>query len=193
MSQRVLYIHGFMSSPLSYKTQQTKQYIEKFYPDIEYYCPQLSVSPQLAIKQLESLIEQYHDDQWYILGSSLGGYYASHLAEKYQLLAVLINPAVKPYELLTDYIGVQQTYHTGETVEVKKSFMNELKLLEQTTITKKNYLVMVQTGDEVLDYQQAVEKYQGCQLIVQPNGDHSFINFQEMYPDIVRFFNLLHT
>lgn len=200
MSVHILYIHGFNSSPLSYKAQATKAYLADTYPDITYHCPQLAVSPQQAIEQLTTLIEkslvedslrgETSDTTWYLLGSSLGGYYASFLSEKYGFKAVLINPAVKPYLLLTDYLGEQKNYHTGEAVVIKKSFMDELKKHEQINLTKKNYLVMLQTGDEVLDYRQAEEKYHGCQLVLEQGGDHSFVNYQQHLTHIMRFFQL---
>ncbi|MGJ8692829.1 MAG: YqiA/YcfP family alpha/beta fold hydrolase [Thalassotalea sp.] len=189
----ILYIHGFKSSPLSFKAEQTRLFIEQAYPDFHYHCPQLDISPKIAVEQLATLIEQsgpIASQHWYLIGSSLGGYYASYLAEKYGLKAALINPAVKPYDLLVDYIGEQKSYHSTQVLDVKASYMDDLKNIEQLNITKKNYLVMVQTGDEVLDYQQATEKYQQCQLVIEQGGDHSFINFQEHLPDIMRFFEL---
>lgn len=184
----LLYIHGFNSSPQSYKAELTKAFLVTEQAKINYICPQLAIRPASAIAQLNRLIQARSDDTWYIIGSSLGGYYASYLAEKYQLKAVLVNPAVKPYELLMDHLGEQENYHTGERVNIEASFMDELKVIEQTHLTKKNYRVMLQTDDEVLDYQQAEKKYQGCQLVIEQGGDHSFINFQAHLPDIMRFF-----
>lgn len=191
----ILYIHGFNSSPLSYKAQATQQYLSAYFSGakvkVQYHCPQLDVSPKKAMAQLELLINSDNEQaRWCLIGSSLGGYYASFLAEKYDLKAVLVNPAVKPYELLVDYIGEQETYHTAEKVIIKPSFMDELKEQEQQQITKKNYMVMLQTGDEVLDYQQAELEYAECKLIVEPGGDHSFTDFQQHLPNIMRFFEL---
>ena len=129
------------------------------------------------------------------MGSSLGGYFAGYLAEKYQTAAVLINPAIKPFELLEDYIGQQENPYTGIVYQVTRAHMAELKAIEPKTPTfdskqKNNYLVMVQTGDEVLDYQQAVEKYQYSHLIVEQGGDHSFIDFDEKLPMITDFLQL---
>ena len=195
MKRNVLYIHGFNSSPLSIKAEQTRQYLVENYPGINYHCPQLATTPQEAVSQLETIIERGggKDNAWYLIGSSLGGYFASYLTEKLQCMAVLVNPAIKPYELLHDYLGEQVNPYTEEVFQVTEEHMVQLKAIEQRAPTKNNqqknnYLVMVQTGDEVLNYQQAVEKYQFCQLIVQEGGDHSFINFDQCLAGICDFF-----
>lgn len=194
MKKNILYIHGFNSSPLSLKAEQTRQYIKDNHPSINFYCPQLATSPDEAIAQLKRLIEQKTKDNcWYLIGSSLGGYFASFLSEKYHFPAVLVNPAIKPYELLNDYLGEQTNPYTNITYQVTVSHIQQLKNLEQAAPSihsseKNNYLVMIQTADEVLNYQQAEEKYQYCQLIVQEGGDHSFVGFDKLLPEIVDFF-----
>jgi len=196
MKKNVLYIHGFNSSPLSIKAEQTRQYLARNFPDVGYYCPQLATTPCEAIEQLSQIIEQSEVDcQWYLVGSSLGGYFSSYLAEKFDCRAVLVNPAITPYELLHDYIGEQVNPYTEEVYQVTEDHIEQLKVLEQSapqidSQQKNNYLVMVQTGDEVLNYQQAVEKYQHCRLIVQEGGDHSFISFDKCLPSISDFFQL---
>ncbi|GAA6172184.1 esterase [Colwellia sp. KU-HH00111] len=204
MQTNILFIHGFNSSPLSHKAELTRQYFQQYYPSINFICPQLATSPKAAILQLESIIEDAtplgtHDGpkatQWLLIGSSLGGYFASYLANTYQLAVVLINPAIKPYELLEDYIGEQKNPYTGITYQVTTEHMHDLKMIEQSAPNideqqKNNYLVMVQTGDEVLDYQQAVEKYQHCRLIIEQGGDHSFVGFETKLPIIADFLQL---
>lgn len=186
----LLYIHGFNSSPQSMKAKLTKAYFAKHHSNVKVHFPQLLSSPNAAIAQLEAIIDSNGNSTWLIMGSSLGGYFSTYLAEKYKAQAVLINPAVKPYELLSDIIGEQINPYTQERYQVKEQHIVDLQLLEQENISKNNYLVMVQTGDEVLDYQQAVEKYQHCQLVVQKGGDHSFIDYETMLPEIAVFFNL---
>lgn len=204
VQKNILYLHGFNSSPLSIKAEQTRQYFHQHFPDINFVCPQLATSPSEAILQLEAIIESDKEPsakgevsrrQWFLIGSSLGGYFASYLANKYQLRAVLINPAIKPFELLEEYIGEQTNPYTDITYQVTTQHMQALKAIEQNAPNfddqqKNNYLVMVQTGDEVLDYQQAVEKYQHCRLIVEPGGDHSFIGFDKKLPIIAAFLQL---
>jgi len=195
MQKNILYIHGFNSSPLSIKAEQTRQYFQQHFPSINFFCPQLATSTNEAILQLESIIEDSKKDVWLLIGSSLGGYFATYLANKYQVPAVLINPAIKPFDLLEDYIGEQKNPYTNVVYQVTKQHMLDLKAIEQSAPSidnaqKNNYLVMVQTGDEVLDYQQAVEKFQHCRLIVEEGGDHSFIGFDEKLPIVADFFQL---
>jgi predicted esterase YcpF (UPF0227 family) len=177
------------------KAMDTKKYFAQHFPQIHFHCPQLAASPQAVITQLELLIESerkrvINKITWLVMGSSLGGYFATYLSEKHQMKAVLINPAIKPFELLCDYMGEQTNPYTGETYQVEPHYIQCLKSLEQKIISKNNYLVMVQMGDEVLDYQQAVEKYRDCQLIVQSGGDHSFVDYQQMLPQVTIFFNI---
>jgi len=186
----VLYIHGFNSSPQSTKTVITRDFFAKNHPEINFHCPQVASSPNAAIAQLERVIAREPSTTWLFMGSSLGGYFATYLAEKYQAKAVLINPAVKPFELLKDYLGEQINPYTDECYQVKEQDIVALKMLEQDNISKNNYLVMLQTGDEVLDYQQAVEKYRHCQLTIAQGGDHSFIDYENTLPNIASFFNL---
>jgi len=193
LTDNVLYVHGFNSSPLSLKAQQTKQYLTRHHPAVNFHCPQLATNPNEIVEQLKTLIEntiEGNKQRWFLIGSSLGGYFSTYLAQKYQLSAALINPAVKPYQLMSDLIGMQTNPYTDQEFEVKVSHIDDLKALEQEKLIQNNYLVMLQTGDEVLDYRQAEQKYQECSLIVQQGGDHSFIDYQNMLPALVKFFQL---
>ncbi len=186
----ILYIHGFNSSPLSVKAEVTKQYLAEHHADVNFICPQIKSSPLAAISQLKSILQQAPQTQWYIMGSSLGGYFSTYLAEQFGLKAVLINPAVKPFELLKDYLGEQQNPYTNEQYQVTEQHIEDLRALYSEKISKKQYMVMVQTGDEVLDYQQAVARYHECHLIVQQGGDHSFVDYENMLPEIMTFFGI---
>ncbi|NMP15967.1 esterase YqiA [Thalassotalea sp. Y01] len=188
--QRLLIIHGFNSSPGSMKAQLTMAYFDKHFPQIKVHAPQLKSSPLQALQQLQDIIASQPNAHWYITGSSLGGFFATYLSEQYGHKAVLINPAVRPFELLQDVIGEQTNPYTNETYHVLPQHMQQLQDMYQNRIDANNYMVMVQTGDEVLDYRQAVEKYQHSHLIVQQGGDHSFIDFEKMLPVIVKFFQL---
>ncbi len=195
MQKNILYIHGFNSSPFSLKAEQTRQYCQKNFPNINFVCPQLATSPSAAVLQLEAILEPSKNDTWSLIGSSLGGYFAHYLANKYQLSAVLINPAITPFMLLEEYIGEQINPYTNIVYQVTEQHMIDLKAIEQSAPNfedkqKNNYLVMVQTGDEVLDYQQAVDKFQHCRLIVEQGGDHSFVGFDEKLPIIADFLHL---
>ena len=182
----ILYIHGFNSSPKSMKAELCHDYLLKHLP-CRFYCPQVASSPKAAIQQLELIVSQHLDEQWVFIGSSLGGYLSTYLSEKYNAPAVLINPAIKPYELLTDYLGEQVNPYTNEVYLVDESFIGDLKGIEQIKINADNYFVMVQTEDEVLNYKQAEQKFKASKLIVEQGGDHSFIDFHLQLPEITRF------
>ena len=194
MQKNILYIHGFNSSPLSVKAEQTRLYLFNNFPQVNFYCPQLVSNPKGAINQLEQIIlSSPTNSSWFLIGSSLGGYFASYLSEKYNVPCVLVNPAIKPFELLEDYLGEQVNPYTEEVYQVTREHMLELKAIEPkrpsfNIAQKNNYLVMVQTDDEVLNYQQAVEKYEHCRLVVEQGGDHSFIDFEHHLPTIAGFF-----
>lgn len=195
MQKNILYIHGFNSSPLSIKAEQTRLYFHENFPEVNFVCPQLATSPNEVISQLELIIESSNSDVWFLMGSSLGGYFSTYLANKYKFPAVLVNPAITPFNLLENYIGEQKNPYTNTVYQVTEQHMIDLKAIEQNAPRfddeqKNNYLVMVQTGDEVLDYQQAVEKFQHCHLIVEQGGDHSFIGFDEKLPMITDFLQL---
>ena len=196
MQKNILYIHGFNSSPLSVKAEQTRLYFYNNHPKVHFHCPQLVSNPKGAINQLEQIIESSQNGSlWYFMGSSLGGYFASYLSEKYNFPSVLINPAIKPFELLKDYIGEQVNPYTEEVYQVTTKHMIDLKAIESKSPSfdmqqKNNYLVMVQTDDEVLNYQEAVEKYHHCKLLIEQGGDHSFVNFEQHLPAIADFFQL---
>lgn len=195
MQQNILHIHGFNSSPQSMKAEMAKQYFYEHYPHVNFICPQLANSPKEAIAQLTQIIEAAKQETWHLIGSSLGGYFANYLAQKYHLKAVLVNPAIKPYTLLEDYIGEQTNPYTNMVYHVTEQHMSDLKLLEQNAPSvddkqKNNYLIMVQTGDEVLNYQEAVDKFQHCYLIKEQGGDHSFVGFEQKLPIIADFFQL---
>lgn len=195
MQKNILHIHGFNSSPHSMKAELSKQYFQTHFPQVNFVCPQLANSPNEAIAQLSHLIEARKNEHWYLIGSSLGGYFAHYLANKYQLRAALINPAIKPFNLLEDYIGEQHNPYTNIVYQVTNQHMVDLKTIEQSAPSvddkqKNNYLVMVQTGDEVLDYQEAVNKFQHCYLIKEQGGDHSFVGFETKLPIIADFFQL---
>lgn len=188
----LIYIHGFNSSPLSHKAQVMQRYCEEFRPDIKVVVPQLPNYPQEAALCLTTLMEQYQVDyQVGLVGSSLGGYFSAWLHQKYGVSAVLVNPAVKPYDLLVDYLGRQENPYTHEQYELKEHHMHELKALDCTILPEpKRVWILSQTDDEVLDYQQAITKYRDAVQTVEQGGDHSFVNF-ERYPEkIVQFLNL---
>ncbi len=183
----ILYVHGFNSSALSFKASLLRRRMAALGRSPEFACPELAHSPRQAIAQLEALIVASPHAPVTLIGSSLGGFYATWLAEKYGLKAVLVNPAVRPYELLRDFVGLQKNLYTGAEYEFTEQHLAEMCELEVATITPERYLLMVQTGDEVLDYRQAVAKYRGAKQIVVGGGDHGFSNFADYLDPVLGF------
>ena len=185
----LLYIHGFNSSPGSAKAEQTDAWLKSQHEGVEFVCPFLSPFPKVAVAQLETAMAQMHDhDDVWLVGSSMGGFYATWIAEMYGCKAVLINPAVAPWQGRDYLLGNQENYHTGEVHFITQYHLDELERFEVATLSEASRLmVLVQSGDEVLDYRQAVVKYADCRLIVEQGGDHGFQNYDNQLPDIMKF------
>ncbi len=187
--RHLLYIHGFLSSPLSHKAVKVKQWIDSHRPDIEFHCPYLTAYPAQTRVTLESLVEQMLPEPVYLMGSSLGGYWATWLVEKYGLRAVLINPAVRPSMLKPDYLNIElHNYHNDDTYILTEQDIEALMAVDVPKIQfPHNYWLMVQTGDETLDYRLAVEKYAGSKQLIEAGGDHGFQNFERWIADAIDF------
>jgi len=149
----------------------------------EYACPAL---PPLAGDAMKAIGPQLSSRPC-LVGSSLGGFYATYLAEKHGLRAVLLNPAIDPHIGLRAYLGVQKNLHTGEPYELTEVHLREWEALYVPRITPERYLLIVETGDEVLDYRRAVERYAGAQQVVIPGGDHSLQSFPQHLARILEF------
>lgn len=188
----LLYIHGFNSSPLSHKANVMKQYCEQSRPDIKVVVPKLPCFPHQASELLLDIIQQHQNDYRIgLVGSSLGGYLSIWLNHKFGFKAVVVNPAVKPYELLADYLGEQVNPYTNERYVLTEAHIDELKALDTPVITQvSDFWLLQQEGDEVLDYRQAVSKFTGAKQTVEANGDHSFVGFERYPEQIVQFLQL---
>ncbi|EIU6777299.1 esterase YqiA [Vibrio parahaemolyticus] len=188
----LLYIHGFNSSPLSMKANLMREYCAQHRPDIKVIVPQLPCFPEQAAQLLLDIVEQYKDDYNIgLVGSSLGGYMSTWLNAKYGFKAVVVNPAVKPYELLVDYLGEQTNPYTHETYTLKACHIDELKALDVQSIASPNsFWLLQQTEDEVLDYRQAVDKFAKAKQTVEQGGDHSFVGFERYPAKIIEFLEL---
>jgi predicted esterase YcpF (UPF0227 family) len=188
----LLYIHGFNSSPQSHKAQLIKAYCEQYRPDIKLVTPQLPCFPEDAKQLLISLVERYQSHYRIgLVGSSLGGYLSIWLNSQYGYRAVLVNPAVKPYQLLQDYLGEQTNPYTQEKYRLEASHIDQLKQLDVAEIGQpSDFWLLQQQGDEVLDYRQAVEKLYLAKQTVEAEGDHSFVGFERFPAQIVKFLKL---
>jgi uncharacterized protein len=175
----IIYIHGFNSSALSFKASVLRRRMAELRRGREFLSPELPHGPRDAIALLSATIEANAAHEVNLIGSSLGGYYATFLAERYRVRAVLVNPAVAPYELLGPWIGPQTNLYTGASYELTPDHLAELRELETERVTPERYLLIVTTGDEVLDYRAAVAKYSRSKQIILPGGDHGFSAFDQ--------------
>jgi len=187
----LLYIHGLNSSPLSHKAQVMVKYCQMQRPDIKVMVPKLPSFPAQAAEYLLDLIHQ-HQDQYRIalVGSSLGGYLSIWLNHLFGFRAVVINPAIKPYELLVNFLGEQVNPYTQEHYRLEAKHIEELKALEVKINDVTSFWLLQQMGDEVLDYRQAVAKLTGAKQTVEFGGDHSFVNFERYPRQIIEFLDL---
>lgn len=182
----ILYLHGFNSSPYSAKAQLFRRYLEERGRAAELACPALAHRPGVAVAQAHAEIARARGSVT-LVGSSLGGFYATYLAEKHDLRAVLINPAIDPHSGLRAYLGPQQPYHGGEPYDLTEEHLREWQGMYVAKVRPERYLLLVETGDEVLDYRIAVRRYVGAKQVVVQGGDHSFASFPEHIPLILGF------
>jgi len=183
----IVYLHGFNSSPQSAKAQYLKRYLEGRGRGAEFACPRLPHRPSLAVAAAEAEIARARRGSVTLVGSSLGGFYATWLAERHDLRAVLINPAIHAHVGLHAYLGPQQPYHGGDPYELTEQHLSEWGALFVAEVRPERYLLLVETGDEVLDYRLAVRKYVGAQQVVVQGGDHSLASFPDHIPLILGF------
>ena len=188
----ILYLHGFTSGPQSHKARALHaRMTERGYGD-RFVCPQLPASPAAAIALAEGVLSSSSALACAtIVGSSLGGYYATWLAEKYDLHAVLVNPAVASAISLEKYLGPQRWLYSGEEFELTGAHLDEMRALYLPTIAHPDrFWLLAEEGDETLDYRQAVTRYAGAKQTVLPGGDHSFSRWDNYLDEIIAFAGL---
>ncbi|MGO2344353.1 MAG: esterase YqiA [Providencia sp.] len=187
----LLYIHGFNSSPQSVKASSLKQWVEKNYPHINMIVPQLPNYPKQAEVVLNDIIMQHQHEKIGLVGSSLGGYFSIWFSERYQLPAVLVNPAVRPFDLLQDYLGENTNPYTQEKYLLESKHIDELKSLHIEQLRSPNLIWLLQKmGDEVLDYREAVAYLSKSKQTVESGGNHAFVGFEAYFPQMIHFLDL---
>ncbi len=189
----IVYMHGFRSAPASIKAQALKARMEQRGLGDAFWCEQLPVSPRAAIGLVEAQLARCHAQGVTptLVGSSLGGYYATWLAERHGLRAAVVNPAVVAALSLEAYVGRQTSMYTGEAFDFTRAHLDELRTLEVPAITRpERYWLLVETEDEVLDYRHAVAKYAGARQTVLEGGDHSFTRWNDYLDELIRFAEL---
>lgn len=186
---RLLYIHGFNSSPASLKAELLRQHFAAHNMSERLCVPALPYSPVAAIELLEHELARHPDTA--LVGSSLGGFYATWLAERHALKAVLVNPAVRPWKLLDKSTGIQHNYHSGAAWELLPEWVTSLQQFAVTTpMRPQNLLLLTQTGDTTLNWQDGWQLYHDCHLYRGLGGNHGFADFDAFIPMILRFLDI---
>lgn len=183
----IVYLHGFNSSPQSHKIGQMRQWLQQHRPDIRLIAPYIAMNAARVAEVIAEQMALYPDAN--LVGSSLGGYYATWASAVFGRKAVLINPAVEPYRRFRHYINTeQQNLYTGEKYILTPEMVAELEPLDVGALAQPSRLwVLLQTGDETLDYRHAAERYAASPQLVEQGGDHAFSTFEQHIPAIIHF------
>lgn len=187
--RKLIYLHGFNSSPQSHKAQCLLRYMRQRGCDSQLLLPRIPPQPDKAIAALAELARQTAEaGEFSVAGSSLGGYYATWLAETWHCPAVLINPSVKPFVTLEAYLGENRFYYEDKTWRFEPRHIDQLREIHQPRLhNPQNYLVLLQTGDETLDYREAEEKYREATCIIEAGGSHAFDGFERYLGRLLDF------
>jgi len=190
----ILYLHGFRSSPASYKARLLAEAMSARGRNKEWACPQLPASPRQAMELAESLARdmQAHarsaGRELTLIGSSLGGYYATFLAERLGCRAALLNPVVHAARDLATQVGEHTTYHDGQPFSFTATHVEELRAYAVERITRPNrYYLLAATGDEVLDWREMRDHYRGARQHIIEGGDHGISDFARYLPEVLAF------
>lgn len=184
----ILYLHGFRSSPQSRKAQLIRQAMAQRGVLDDLVCPQLPASPRAAAQLIDAAARLEDPQRLALIGSSLGGYYATWLAERVGCRAALLNPAIAPYEDLREHVGTQPVFFSEQTIEVKPEYMDELRTLDTPLITRpERYFLLAATGDEVIDWRRMAAKYAGCRQRIIDGSNHEISDFAAYLDEVLAF------
>ena len=186
----IIYLHGFQSSALSIKGQQIKSYCQQL-NHVQVHLPDLNLPPEQTLAHVAKMIEEL--DRVVLMGSSLGGFYATQLVAKYGVPAVLINPAMRPWQLFRDLFGIEQIpYVVSAEWTLDHTHLDQLEQMAVPFVHDADkILVLLQQGDEVLDYREAQRYYSNVShqsmLITEAKGNHAMENFADKIPMALQF------
>lgn len=187
----LLYLHGFRSSPQSVKAQRMAAWVKKHAPRLTWWCPQLPPSPREAVEILATGVADWPVERMAIVGSSLGGFYATVLAERLGCKAALINPAVDPARDLAKYIGETTAWHSEDRFFFLPAYVDQLRDMTPHELAKpQRYFALIATGDEVLDWREMSVRYRGCHLRIVEGSDHALSDFDAHLPHLLHFLGL---
>jgi len=184
----ILYLHGFRSSPQSFKTSLLAERMQAIGRGTDYVCPQLPPSPRAAIELAMDIAQKADPAELTLIGSSLGGYYATWMAERLGCAAVMLNPAVHAARDLASQVGVKTQYHSNEPFEFKASYIDELQALAVERITRpERYFLIAATGDELLDWREMVTQFDQAKQHIIQGSDHGISDFAEYADEVLKF------
>ncbi len=185
----LLYLHGFRSSPMSFKAQRLQAWLAEHHPGVHWWCPQLPPSPREAMSLVQQGTAGWPSDTSAVLGSSLGGFYATVVAEASGWPAVLMNPAVDPARDLAAHVGELSAFHTPEQrFFFRAEYVDELRAMTPGPITRpERYLAIIAKGDEVLDWREMTARYPGVKLRLLDGSDHALSDFDDHLPHLLKF------
>lgn len=188
----LLYLHGFRSSPRSVKALRLQAWLHQHRPGVHWHCPQLPPSPRAALHRVQALVADWPPQRFAVIGSSLGGFYATLVAEATGCRAVLINPAVDPARDLAAHVGEQTAFHdASRRFEFRAGFVHDLRAMKPATITRpERYFAVIAKGDELLDWREMSARYAGCPMRLIEGSDHGLSDFDDHLPAILHFLQL---
>ena len=183
----IVYLHGFRSSPQSRKAQLLRAHLQQRGLGDRYVCPALPASPRVASQMALDAARAAPSDCVALIGSSLGGYYATWVAEQLGCRAVLLNPAIDPARDLQSHIGRQQVFFSDDEIDFRPEYIDELRQLETHATQRERYFLIAATGDAVIDYRTMVAKYRGARQTVIEGGDHELSDFPRYVDEVLSF------
>jgi predicted esterase YcpF (UPF0227 family) len=188
----LLYLHGFRSSPQSNKARQFAARVAAQHPAVTWSCPQLPPSPRDAMALLMKGIENWPHQRMGVVGSSLGGFYATHIAQATGCKAVLLNPAIDPARDLARYVGEHGTWHDpAQRFVFEPAFVDQLRALECGPISEPTrYFAVIAKGDEVLDWREMTARYPGARGKLLEGSDHALSDFDDHIEEVFSFLQL---
>ena len=188
----VLYLHGFRSSPKSAKAQFMGAWMRAHRPDVQWACPQLPPSPKEAMALVAEQLAAWPIERMAVVGSSLGGFYATVVAEGTGCPAVVLNPAINPARDLAGHIGDLTSYHDPDDhFYFRPEYVTQLRVMTPRTITRpERYFAVIAKGDEVLDWREMTARYAGATIRLLEGGDHALSDFDLHLPSALTFLGL---
>lgn len=189
----LLYLHGFRSSPQSFKARWMADWLARHRPEVRWWCPQLPPSPREAMELVQGELARWPVERMAVMGSSLGGFYATAVAERSGCRAVLLNPAINPARDLAGHIGELTSFHNPDDhFYFRPEYVTQLRLLTPRAITRPGrYFAVIAKGDEILDWREMSTRYAGAPMRLIEGGDHALTDFDQELPHVLRFLGLM--